>query len=106
LKFRKFTSQQQRFNSGQANACTGTLGIQHFQIATGKIAELLGIKEEEVLMCSTGVIGVPIQINDLVKNLPNLVSDLNGNNFENAAEAILTTDLTLKKSVNRDDYSR
>ncbi len=84
-------------NSGQANACTGNLGIQHFQIATGKIAELLGIKEEEVLMCSTGVIGVPIQINDLVKNLPNLVSDLKGNNFANAAEAILTTDLTLKK---------
>ncbi len=84
-------------NSGQANACTGNLGIQHFQIATGKIAELLGIKEEEVLMCSTGVIGVPIQINDLVKNLPNLVSDLKDNNFENAAEAILTTDLTLKK---------
>ncbi len=84
-------------NSGQANACTGNLGIQHFQIATGKIAELLGIKEEEVLMCSTGVIGVPIQINDLVKNLPNLVSDLKGNNFQNAAEAILTTDLILKK---------
>ncbi len=84
-------------NSGQANACTGNLGIQHFQMATGKIAELLGIKEEEVLMCSTGVIGVPIQINDLVKNLPNLVSDLKDNNFQNAAEAILTTDLTLKK---------
>ena len=84
-------------NSGQANACTGNLGIQHFQIATGKIAELLGIKEEEVLMCSTGVIGVPIKINDLVKNLSNLVNDLKGNNFQNAAEAILTTDLTLKK---------
>jgi len=48
-------------------------------------------------MCSTGVIGVPIQINDLVKNLPNLVSNLKVNNFQNAAEAILTTDLTLKK---------
>ncbi len=84
-------------NSGQANACTGNLGIQHFQIATRKIAELLGIQEEEVLMCSTGVIGVPIQINDLVENLPNLVSDLKSNNFQNAAEAILTTDLTLKK---------
>ncbi|KGG05848.1 Glutamate N-acetyltransferase [Prochlorococcus marinus str. MIT 9321] len=84
-------------NSGQANACTGDLGIKHFQIATGKISELLGIKEEEVLMCSTGVIGVPIQINDLVKNLPNLVSDLKVNNFQNAAEAILTTDLTSKK---------
>ncbi|MBO6971273.1 MAG: bifunctional glutamate N-acetyltransferase/amino-acid acetyltransferase ArgJ [Prochlorococcus marinus CUG1431] len=84
-------------NSGQANACTGNLGLHHFQIATAKIAEFLGIKEEEVLMCSTGVIGVPIQINNLVKNLPNLVSDLKVNNFQNAAEAILTTDLTLKK---------
>ena len=84
-------------NSGQANACTGKLGIKHFQMATATIAELLGIKEEEVLMCSTGVIGVPIQINDLVQNLPNLVSDLKVNNFQNAAEAILTTDLTLKK---------
>ncbi len=84
-------------NSGQANACTGNIGLQHFQIATSKIAELLGINEEEVLMCSTGVIGVPIKINDLVKNLPNLVNDLKVNNFQNAAEAILTTDLTLKK---------
>ncbi len=84
-------------NSGQANACTGNLGLQHFQIATAKIAELLGIKEEEVLMCSTGVIGVPIEINALVKNLPNLVSDLKVNKIKNAAEAILTTDLTLKK---------
>ena len=84
-------------NSGQANACTGNLGLQHFQIATEKIAELLGIKEDEVLMCSTGVIGVPIQIKNLVRNLPNLVSDLKVNSFQNAAEAILTTDLTLKK---------
>ena len=84
-------------NSGQANACTGDFGSKHFLIATEKIAELLGIKKEEVLMCSTGLIGVPIKINDLVKNLPKLVSELKLNSFQNAAEAILTTDLTLKK---------
>ena len=84
-------------NSGQANACTGDYGTQHCLIATSKISELLGIKEEEVLMCSTGVIGVPIQINELVKNLPKLVSELKANSFSNAAEAILTTDLTIKK---------
>ena len=86
-------------NSGQANACTGDLGTQHFLIATEKISELLGIKKEEVLMCSTGVIGVPIEIDKLVKNLPKLVSELKVNSFHNAAEAILTTDLTLKKVV-------
>ncbi len=84
-------------NSGQANACTGDLGTQHFLIATEKISELLGIKKEEVLMCSTGVIGVPIEIDKLVKNLPKLVRELKVNSFQNAAEAILTTDLTLKK---------
>ena len=35
-------------NSGQANACTGDLGTQHFLIATEKISELLGIKKEEL----------------------------------------------------------
>jgi len=84
-------------NSGQANACTGELGIQHTLIATKAISELLGINEEEVLMCSTGVIGIPLQIKDLVNNLPDLVKDLEINNFQNAAEAILTTDLVEKK---------
>jgi len=84
-------------NSGQANACTGDIGIQHTIIATKKISQLLGIKEEEVLMCSTGVIGVPIPIKDLVNNLPDLVKKLKINNLQNAAEAILTTDLVEKK---------
>ena len=86
-------------NSGQANACTGDFGIQHSLIATKNLSRLLGIKEEEVLMCSTGVIGMPIPIQDLLDNLPNLVSDLKKNNFQNAAQAILTTDLVEKKIV-------
>ena len=57
-------------NSGQANACLGNLGLHHSQIATAKIAELLGIKEEEVLMCSTGVIGVPIPVSYTHLTLP------------------------------------
>ena len=86
-------------NSGQANACTGNFGSQHFITATSKISELLGIEADEVLMCSTGVIGVPIPIKHLVKNLQKLVSELKVNSFQNAAEAILTTDLTCKKII-------
>ena len=48
-------------------------------------------------MCSTGVIGVPIQIKNLIDNLPNLVKELKINSLQNAAEAILTTDLVDKK---------
>ena len=84
-------------NSGQANACTGDLGIQHTLIATKEVSKLLGVNEEEVLMCSTGVIGKPIQIKNLIDNLPKLVKELKKNNFQNAAEAILTTDLVDKK---------
>jgi len=83
-------------NSGQANACTGDFGMEHTLIATQEVAKLLGIKEEEVLMCSTGVIGVPIEIKELVNNLPDLVNELKKNNFQNAAQAILTTDLVEK----------
>ncbi len=84
-------------NSGHANACTGDFAMQHTLIATKEVSQLLGIKEKEVLMCSTGVIGVPIPINDLLKKLPKLVSELKVSSFQNAAEAILTTDLTCKK---------
>ena len=48
-------------------------------------------------MCSTGVIGIPIKLKNLIDNLPNLVKELKINNFHNAAEAILTTDLVEKK---------
>ena len=61
------------------------------------VSQLLGINEEEVLMCSTGVIGIPIQINNLIDNLPNLINDLKTNSLKNAAEAILTTDLVEKQ---------
>ena len=71
-------------NSGQANACTGNFGKQHFLTATSNVSKLLGIEEDEVLMCSTGVIGVPIPINYLVKNLQKLVSELEVNSFQNA----------------------
>ena len=84
-------------NSGQANACTGDVGIQHTLTATQEVSKLLGLNEEEVLMCSTGVIGIPIKLKNLIDNLPNLVKELKINNFHNAAEAILTTDLVEKK---------
>ena len=86
-------------NSGQANACTGQVGIEHCLIATKRLGELLNLKEEQILICSTGIIGVPIPINNLVEHLPHLISGLDTNSFNNASEAILTTDLVSKRSI-------
>ena len=84
-------------NSGQANACTGNLGMQDSLHATRELSKLLGINQEKILICSTGVIGVPIPIKSLVDSLPFLVKTLNHKNLNDASDAILTTDLIPKR---------
>lgn len=63
-------------NSGQANACTGDLGLIDSLRATQATADLLGLAAEEVLICSTGVIGVPIPMQILLAGLDPLVEAL------------------------------
>ncbi len=84
-------------NSGQANACTGEYGLIDTLKATQVLADLLGLNVEEVLMCSTGVIGVPIEMDRLLQGLEVLVKELNTQGGSLAAEAILTTDLVQKE---------
>ena len=84
-------------NSGQANACTGDRGLIDSQRATQALADQLGLDSEAVLICSTGVIGVPIPMPTLLSGLDPLVSSLSANGGEAAATAILTTDLVDKQ---------
>ncbi|MCP9916385.1 bifunctional glutamate N-acetyltransferase/amino-acid acetyltransferase ArgJ [Cyanobium sp. ATX 6F1] len=84
-------------NSGQANACTGSRGLADSLTATAELAHRLGLAAEEVLICSTGVIGVPIPIDTLVAGLDPLVAALGPEGGAAAATAILTTDLTNKQ---------
>jgi len=86
-------------NSGHANACTGDLGLRDSLRATSEVAHLLGLNDDEVLICSTGIIGVSIPMSNLIRNLPVLVNKLSDNNSRDIAEAILTTDLTVKRSL-------
>ncbi|MFM7169316.1 MAG: bifunctional ornithine acetyltransferase/N-acetylglutamate synthase, partial [Cyanobium sp.] len=78
-------------NSGQANACTGERGLMDSLAATAALAEPLGLPPEEILICSTGVIGVPIPMEILLGGLGPLVAALSPNGGPAAAEAILTT---------------
>lgn len=84
-------------NSGQANACTGERGLADSLAATAALAERLGLPEEAVLLCSTGVIGVPIPMELLLAGLDPLVAALDAEGGGAAARAILTTDLVEKE---------
>ena len=84
-------------NSGQANACTGDRGLIDSVRATQALADRLGLEAEEVLICSTGVIGVPIPMDTLIAGLDPLVEALNPEGGAAAATAILTTDLVDKQ---------
>ncbi|WP_368656165.1 bifunctional glutamate N-acetyltransferase/amino-acid acetyltransferase ArgJ [Synechococcus sp. HK05] len=84
-------------NSGQANACTGDRGLIDSQRATQAMADRLGLAAEEVLICSTGVIGVPIPMDTLLAGLDPLVAALSAEGGADAATAILTTDLIDKQ---------
>ena len=84
-------------NSGQANACTGDRGLIDSQRATQALADQLGLDAEAVLICSTGVIGVPIPMPTLLAGLDPLITALSVTGGAAAATAILTTDLVDKQ---------
>ena len=84
-------------NSGQANACTGDRGMVDSLRITQVLAEQLGCSEDLVLICSTGVIGVPIPMPTLLEGMQPLLADLSENGGDRAAAAILTTDLVDKQ---------
>ncbi len=84
-------------NSGQANACTGSRGKIDSEVITHELAKRLGLSDEKVLICSTGVIGEPIPVDRVNIHLDHLINSLNKEAYLDAANAILTTDLQVKQ---------
>ena len=82
-------------NSGQANAATGELGIKNNLLMVEACAEVVGCKPTEILVASTGMIGVHLNIDLINKSLPELYDRVT-DNAEHFANAILTTDLVPK----------
>ena len=85
-------------NSGNANAVVGPKGLKDCDTITKKIAEELSIPQKEVLMASTGVIGVPLPSYKILQAARQLAQKLGrtAKNWTDASEAILTTDLVSK----------
>jgi glutamate N-acetyltransferase/amino-acid N-acetyltransferase len=79
-------------NSGCANACTGEAGMRDAREMARATAKGLGCKPEEVLVASTGVIGVALPIAKVVTGITSAVERLERDNGSDTARAIMTTD--------------
>ncbi len=83
-------------NSGNANACTGSQGLENARRMCQKTAAALALRTEEVLVCSTGVIGVQLPIEKIEAGIPAAVYALSESGGADAAQAIMTTDTVPK----------
>ena len=79
-------------NSGCANACTGEAGMQVARGMAAETARLVNCPVEQVLVASTGVIGVDLSLDKIRAGLPAAVSGLHASGGADAARAIMTTD--------------
>lgn len=86
-------------NSGNANAANGALGIADAQAMCRAVAAELGCDPHEVLVCSTGLIGIPMPIDTITAGVPALVAARSTESGATAAEAIRTTDTFAKQVV-------
>ena len=79
-------------NSGNANACTGDVGMETALATSTLVAEQLDIKEELVQLASTGVIGEPMPFEPFENCMKELVEKLSPDGFDDLAQAMMTTD--------------
>jgi glutamate N-acetyltransferase / amino-acid N-acetyltransferase len=85
-------------NAGNANACTGPSGEAAVLATAQRAAAELGCRPEQVLVCSTGVIGVPLDVAKVTEGLVKAAVSLDRSGGQAAAEAILTTDKVAKQA--------
>lgn len=85
-------------NSGNANACTGEVGVENARRMCRLVAEKVGCSDRHVVVCSTGVIGRPLPMDRITagidKIVPMAADDVDA--FHAAAAGILTTDTRAK----------
>jgi len=85
-------------NSGNANACTGPAGEAAVLATVERAAAELSCRPDQVLVCSTGVIGVPLDVAKVTDGVAKAAGALDRSGGLAAAEAILTTDTVVKQA--------
>jgi glutamate N-acetyltransferase/amino-acid N-acetyltransferase len=83
-------------NTGNANAGTGEQGLQDARTICAALGGLLGCRANQILPFSTGVIMEPLPVAKIATGLPAAVTNMSADNWANAAEAIMTTDIVAK----------
>jgi glutamate N-acetyltransferase/amino-acid N-acetyltransferase len=86
-------------NSGGANCYTGPEGFQTTHAVAERVAERLGIGAVDVVVCSTGLIGLANDRRQLLDGVDALAGSLTADGGQAAAEAIMTTDTVPKQVV-------
>ena len=86
-------------NSGIANACTGEEGLRNARVCSRLVADSLGIPEAEVLVTSTGVIGMQLDMNCFERGVPDVAGQLSVDGFAAVSLAMMTTDTVPKTAV-------
>ncbi|MGL4849716.1 MAG: bifunctional ornithine acetyltransferase/N-acetylglutamate synthase, partial [Clostridium sp.] len=84
-------------NSGNANTCNGEQGLEAARAMSYFTSFDLSVPKEDILVASTGVIGVPLNLKPIVNKIPTLVTLLSKDGSRDAATAIMTTDTKLKE---------
>jgi glutamate N-acetyltransferase/amino-acid N-acetyltransferase len=85
-------------NSGNANAATGAAGHARAEQMAAATATAIGCRPDDVLVCSTGLIGIPLPIDIVVAGIPTAAAARSPEGGPAAARAIMTTD-TVPKEV-------
>ena len=79
-------------NSGNANACTGPRGIEDAQNMAAAAASALSLKPQQILIGSTGIIGLPMPMDRILPRVPALAKGLSRSKNEALARSIMTSD--------------
>ncbi|MFN0119415.1 MAG: bifunctional glutamate N-acetyltransferase/amino-acid acetyltransferase ArgJ [Blastocatellia bacterium] len=86
-------------NAGCANACTGAEGMRNARATAAALARKLGCPPAEILVCSTGVIGMQLNMEKLDAGLETVTGQLSRDGGRGVAEAIMTTDTRPKRAL-------
>jgi glutamate N-acetyltransferase/amino-acid N-acetyltransferase len=84
-------------NSGNANACTGPVGLTHARAMCAAVARRINCEDEHVLVCSTGRIGVHMPIVKIEAGIKKALGQLSRQGGAQAARAIMTSDTRPKE---------